>query len=44
MEQQEHIKGLERSVEELKQTINEIYNSSTWKLVSKFTKAQTNIE
>ena len=38
------IKGLERSVEELKQTINEIYNSSTWKLVSKFTKAQTNIE
>ena len=43
-EDAEMIKGLERSVEELKQTINEIYNSSTWKLVSKFTKAQTNME
>ena len=55
MEDIEMIKGLENSlaetekylevtIEKWKQTVNEIYNSSTWKLVSKFTKAQTKIE
>ena len=37
-------KYLQVTVEKWKQTVNEIYNSSTWKLVSKFTKAQTKTE
>ena len=32
---------LEKSIKEWKKTVDEIYNSTTWKLVSKFTKAQT---
>ena len=35
------IRGLEESVDEWKKTIDEIYNSTTWKLVSKFTGGQT---
>ena len=35
------IRGLEESVEEWKKTVDDIYNSTTWKIVSKFTKAQT---
>ena len=31
------IKGLEESVEKFKETIDEIYSSTTWKLASKFT-------
>ena len=34
-------KYLEKSIKEWKKTVDEIYNSTTWKLVSKFTKAQT---
>ena len=37
-------KYLEVTIEKWKQTVNEIYNSSTWKLVSKYTKAQTKME
>ena len=32
---------LEKSIKEWKKTVDEIYNSTTWKMVSKFTKAQT---
>ena len=35
------IRGLEESVEKFKKTVNEIYNSTTWKLASKFTGGQT---
>tara|TARA_B100001750_G_scaffold147358_1_gene117842 strand:- start:355 stop:1137 length:783 start_codon:yes stop_codon:yes gene_type:complete len=35
------IRGLERSVDEWKKTVDDIYNSTTWKLVSKFTREQT---
>jgi len=35
------IKGLEESVEKFKETIDDIYNSTTWKLASKFTGGQT---
>jgi glycosyltransferase involved in cell wall biosynthesis len=35
------IKGLEESVEKFKKTVDEIYNSTTWKLASKFTGGQT---
>jgi len=34
------IRGLEESVEEWKKTVDEIYNSTTWKLASKFTRGQ----
>ena len=37
----EMIKGLEESVEKFKKTVDEIYNSTTWKLASKFTRGQT---
>ena len=40
-EDAEMIRGLEESVEKFKKTVDEIYNSSTWKLVSKFTGGQT---
>ena len=33
--------GLEESVEKFKKTVDEIYNSTTWKLASKFTRGQT---
>ena len=36
----EMIKGLEESVEKFKKTVDEIYNSTTWKLASKFTGGQ----
>ena len=32
---------LEKSIKEWKKTVDEIYNSSTWKLASKFTGGQT---
>ena len=35
------IRGLEESVEKFKETIDDIYNSTTWKLASKFTGGQT---
>ncbi len=35
------IRGLEESVEKFKKTVDEIYNSTTWKLASKFTGGQT---
>ena len=35
------IKGLEESVEKFKETIDEIYSSTTWKIASKFTGGQT---
>jgi len=31
------IEGLERSIGEWKKTVDEIHNSSSWKLISKFT-------
>ena len=34
------IRGLEESVEKFKKTVDEIYNSTTWKLASKFTGGQ----
>ena len=34
------IKGLEESVEKFKETIDEIYSSTTWKIASKFTGGQ----
>jgi len=40
-EDAEMIKGLEESVEKFKKTVDEIYNSTTWKLASKFTGGQT---
>ena len=40
-EDNEMIKGLEESVEKFKETIDDIYNSTTWKLASKFTGGQT---
>ena len=40
-ESKDMIRGLEESVEKFKETIDDIYNSTTWKLVSKFTGGQT---
>ena len=40
-EDNEMIKGLEESVEEWKKTVDDIYNSTTWKMASKFTGGQT---
>ncbi len=40
-EDNEMIKGLEESVEEWKKTVDDIYNSTTWKIASKFTRGQT---
>ena len=39
-EDNEMIRGLEESVEKFKKTVDEIYNSTTWKLASKFTGGQ----
>jgi len=38
------IKGLEESVEKFKETIDEIYSSTTWKIASKFTGGQAKRE
>ena len=40
-EDNEMISGLEQSVEEWKKTVDDIYNSATWKIASKFTRGQT---
>ena len=40
-EDNEMINGLEESVEEWKKTVDDIYNSTTWKIASKFTRGQT---
>ena len=38
------IEGLEKSIGEWKKTVDEIYNSSSWKLISKFTGGKKNIQ